>query len=156
MKFFMLLVCGVLSTTLKAQPAKINIQNSIHYKSDLISESLIQNYAEFSDKEKTIYDKAFGTNVDIYIDTIFKKYTILFNDKDYKRTVMVFDYIRNYFLSNDKEQASSLIFLMEFQGIKFMLIDAIKLFNVLEVRYDEKLEGNYTHFFYIKHLEYVP
>lgn len=160
MKKVALSILILLSFTVKSQ-TKITVggKNSVHYKSDLISEALIQNYFQFSDKEKVIYDRALGIDVDIYVDTIFKKYTITFLDKDNNKKVMIYNYIRDYFLENKGDNSkTNKLYLMEFADTKFFLIDYLDFFpfNQIEIDYDKKSSNNCTLLFRIKDVKKIP
>ena len=90
-------------------------KDEIYYTSKII-------YLETEDSLlNTVSSIPFGKDVHIGVDTIFKKYTIMYTDEDNKKKVMILKFIRNYFDKND--MADSKIYLMQSQNHLFMLVD---------------------------------
>jgi hypothetical protein len=153
---FIFILCFTVAKS-QEQTISINTKNTIHYKAKTINESAIQNYGVFSPDEKVIYEKVLGVDVDIYIDTIFNKYTILYKDKNYKSIAMIYEYVRDYFIEKDGKSgntANTKMFLVDCRGSKFMLIDLSKnpIFNMIELRAEDKLANNCTWVFTIKNI----
>ena len=149
MKLFFILLFLFLYTNAKSQTVNI-----IHYKSDVMTEVLTQNY--FQDSEKVIYNRALGTNIDIIVDTVFKKYTITFTDKDNDRKVMVYTYIKDYFLDKKNNKSGNKLYLMEFSGVYFMLGDYSNLFGVIDIFHDRKYYNNCTMEYRIAGITKIP
>src|SRR5687767_10125705 len=69
-------------------------------------------YEEIETKDsKTLGSRPYGKEVEILVDTFFKKYTITFTDQDDVRTVLPLKFVRNYFGQSDGIK----LYLMEFQ-----------------------------------------
>lgn len=139
------------------QTITINTTNSAHYKAKNITESVIQNYGEFSPDERVIYEKVLGVDVDIYIDTVFNKYIIIYKDKDYNSVTMIYEYIRDYFIEKNGKSGNTKytkMFLVDCMGTKFMLNDLSRnpVFYLIEIRAEEKLSNNCTWVFAIKNI----
>jgi hypothetical protein len=143
MKYILLCICLAIAIFGHSQNPKviINEKHTLYYEADLITNELLDNYPSFGN-EKYIYIRALGIDVKIYVDTVFKKYTITFKDQDNKEMVMVYKYIRDYFIdSASQSNKVAKIYLMEFQGMRFMLSDFIDIFNILDIVYEEKTNG---------------
>ena len=145
MKYLLLLL--FIPVTLFSQTSK----NTIHYEGGVLTDELIQHY--LSDSQKVIHNKVLGVDVKISIDTVFKKYSILFTDKDGQRKLMMFEYVRDYYptVKNDFPSWNKL-YLMEFQGIRYFLIDYLETdpFYELEVRHNEMFPNNCTLLYRVK------
>ena len=157
MKTFLFSVLVLCSLLCKSQDKIITSgKNIIHYKSERISEELSK--IEDPLNPKIIYNRALGVDVNIYVDTVFKKYTITFKDKDDKLTAMVYSYVRDYFIDEKPQTPKTRMYLMKFQDIDFMLIDYITLppFYLLEIRFDKSNTPNTQLLLRIKDIELAP
>lgn len=144
MKYILLL--AFIPTTLFSQ----NKNNTILYEGGLLTQEIIQNYLDKN--QKVIQNKVIGTNVRIFIDTIFKKYTILYSDEDEKNMAMIFKFLRNYFPG---EQSRDKFYLMEFQEYKFFLVDYLNIYPVFELQISEEelLPNNCTFLYRVKNVK---
>ena len=92
-----LLILGPLSFNSNGQ-INLTSKNIIHYKADYLKQLSVKNYQSLKKvDEKVLSEKVLGVNVDIYVDTVFKKYTILDKDENDTTSGMTFSYVRNYF-----------------------------------------------------------
>ena len=147
---FLIIIFILTSSITRAQTP-----NVIKYKSDLIYRSLIENYN--SPEQKLIDENVLGKDIEIFIDTIFKKYTIRFVDQDYKNQRMIFKHVSNYFGvdANDGNKLMRLYY-METEGeekLSFLLIDYIDLFGDLDILVNEKIDGNRNLIYRIKNIK---
>ena len=125
----------------------INTKNSVHYKADLITETAVQDFEDVKAR-KQIFTKTFGTSVDIWVDTIFKKYTIIYLDENYKSAVMPYSYLGDYYIDAPK---GSKIYLMDLSGYQHKLVDGLwTSSHAMEIYQEEKLINNTTLIFNIK------
>lgn len=70
---------------------------------------------------------------------------------------MIYEYLRDYFIEKDgksENTANTKMFLVDCMGSKFMLIDLSKnpIFNMIELRAEDKLANNCTWVFTIKNI----
>jgi hypothetical protein len=146
MRTLLLLLSILLSLSAKSQS-----KHTIYYTAEVMHSNLMEFKSDLT--SKSILKKVVGVDVEIEIDTMFKKYTISFTDKDDKRTMMNLSYVRDYFMDSDNDPRTGKIYLMSYSGLTFMLIDYINLaiFNELEIRMEEK-KDNYTMVFEIKNI----
>ncbi len=84
--FYLLLFC----------PAYLFAQekNKVYYKAEQIKSFAIADYGKST--SSVLSEKVFGIDVEIVVDTIFKKYDIFFNDEDGKRTYLSYRFVRDY------------------------------------------------------------
>jgi len=152
MKSILLFVACIFLLSIANCQTEINIpkKNRIHYTANTITEAAVKDYTGFNYKDNLVYEKVLGTEVDIYIDTVFKKYTVLYKDKEYKSVAMIYEYMRDYFTDNKDKSPDSKIYLMDMQGAYFMLADALNMFDMLEMIAEKKLANNCTWIFNIK------
>jgi hypothetical protein len=132
------------------------VKNICAYKAEtLIQETIVQNY--MGDSERVLSSKVFGIDVKIIVDTVFKKYTIMYTDKNYKRSAMIFNYQRDYFIDgkSDNPKINKLYLMVLDGGLHFFLRDYLDwgLFNDLEIRLEEVLAHNIKYVFKIKNAE---
>lgn len=152
MKCILFCICLILSihANSQEQPKKIVVggKNSLYYKADVITNELIDGYPPFFGKEKYIFNRVLGKDVEIYVDTLFKKYTIRFKDQDDNNKVMVYKYVRDYFIDSASQSSSSRmntkIYLMESGSMRFMLSDFMDIFNYMDIIYEDRQGTNFT------------
>ena len=121
----------------------------VKYRADIITQDIVQNRSE--PNEKILNSKVYGKEVEIIVDTLFKKYTLNFIDVDNKRSTVVFKYLKNYFDSKITNSDIDKLYLMECQNLKFFLIDYLNLppFNSLTISFEKPLDGGLTLMFKI-------
>lgn len=147
---FILLAISISANSQTIKDVVIN-KNTITYKADIINEELVQNYLTFNN-EKHIYNKVLGKEVQLYIDTLFKKYTVIFKDEDNGKQKIILKYIRDYFIDGHPTLAD--MYVMEYQGKYFWVTNAIKKFGTLTIVFEEK-DGINTKLLFIKNIRKV-
>lgn len=126
MKIFFALVLGMMPFIVYSQQKEDGV---LFYKSPVI-------YLEKTDSNfKPLSTKAIGKKVYLWVDIVFKKYTIWFTDEEEAQKKMTFKYISEYSLSNENIFGGK-SYLVEYQGIQFILIDIIEnpIIKSLEIR----------------------
>lgn len=129
--------------------------NTISYQGGILTQEIIQNYNSFNEEQKIVQNKVIGINVEIIIDTIFKKYTILFTDQDQKRNITYWSFVRNYFPGKeDKSQRVKLYLMEDFKNGRWFLKDyldlAIEEMKELVIISEELFPNNCSFLFRIK------
>lgn len=135
-------------------PSKVSAQSNkdiIYYKAALISQEVVQNNFDLGKEKKQMEYKIVGKDVEISIDTVFKKYTILFTTEEYRKSTITLKYLRTYFPDNKKNPDISKIYLMSYQNKNFMVIDYLDLFlHELNICLDEIIPTNCTLLYRVK------
>lgn len=136
-----------------AQTINLRGKNIIHYKADILNLLTIENY-ENKVIEREVQRKVYGVDVNIYVDTVFKKYTLIWKDENNSPLSMSYSYVRDYFVGNNKEK----MYLMNTQKKNFFLIDFLDhpLLRMLEIRFEDLIDGRVTTLFKIENATYVP
>jgi len=153
---FVLVICTI-SVKSQKQELTINTKNAIHFKSNIISEILTKNDKVFNSDKEVVYDKVLGTDVHVFIDTLFKKYTLIYKDKDYEPVAMIYEYVKDFFTEKEggKSTGNNKVYLMKMGDTYFMLSD-FRFLNLIEIQYTQQFVGNSSLVYAIKELEYVP
>lgn len=133
----------VLFFLLSSFASNSQIQNKVFYEADLMEEVMIRNNG--TDSQLVIYKKALGVKLSITVDTIFRKYSIYYTDKDNHDMGMVYEYVSNYFGENSFITKYSKSYLVKMQGYKFFLEDYMDTpIPSLQITWDELYPNNCT------------
>ena len=136
MKFFIVSFCVLFSLSSKCQTT-----NSVHLKSDILVELVAENFLK--DNQKIVFDKTIGIDVDIYIDTVAKSYSLYFTNPKKEKSMMDFEYIEDFYI-NGKRQES--MYVMKNMDTKFILWDLGALKQMYFI-FDKDPKPGFTHFF---------
>lgn len=152
MQTLLIILLAIVSFTTKAQS-----KYTVYYEAEFLKDEIVQDYYKIG-SSKTISSLVFGIDVKIEVDTIFKKYTILFTDKNNEYKKMIFNYERNIFL-DDKEKNPKInkIYLMEFLGEHYCLIDYMDFapLRMLEISFEKMYSNNCKRVFNITNVKKV-
>ncbi|MBK8139860.1 MAG: hypothetical protein IPK57_01785 [Chitinophagaceae bacterium] len=134
-----------------SQNPKINLtsKNIIKYEAEKIKEQIVDASDPFN--QKVLRESIMGINVEIYVDTVFKRYVVDFVTSNNDTTIMVLDYFSDYI------SGSPNWYYMTCQGYKFILMDGMDgPFNFITIDFEEPLKNGNVMRFRINTTKRVP